>query len=164
MLGNRKLRADDKFVFGVLVLAYIVDDSRGRTDKIGLCDNGRLAFRMNKKLCFRMQRLCLFGFFTRNARMRRTAALKRFISFSGTERATKSPRLQSGINSILSFGRAFTIFTALEEVTQTSHTVFNSDGRVDIGDYGITGIHLLDRFDLSLVHLLGHRTSGFAAY
>ena len=46
---------------------------------------------------------------------------------SGTISATYAPRLQSGMKSISFSGSELTIFTADDDVTQTSQTVFRSD-------------------------------------
>ena len=51
---------------------------------------------------------------------RRAKPLLIIMFFSGTCFATKLPRFLSGIKKIFLFGNAFTILTALEDVTQTS--------------------------------------------
>ena len=49
-----------------------------------------------------------------------------FMFLSGHLAATYAPRLQSGINSMSFSGIFDTIFTAEDDVTHTSHTVFSS--------------------------------------
>mgnify|MGYP006924230537 CR=1 FL=1 len=123
--GRCCFRSDNKF-FGITFLG-VFHNSSCTSNVIRHCRNLWQTLRMNQEFRFWMSCPGFFHISCRHSQVGRTSTVNKFEGLLRHLLLHHAPRLQSGINRILSLSIFFTIFTAEEEVTHTSQIVFNSE-------------------------------------